>query len=629
MQTSLRLPSFALGQRSLLRFYSSRGATDLQARARGRIIQIDSRNPLPELVDSFKRKHDYLRISLTERCNLRCFYCMPSEGVQLSPAEHILTDDEIIHLATLFVRSGITKIRLTGGEPTIRKGLCTLIKRLDSLRSLGLTSIAMTSNGLALHRQLPNLVDSGLTHLNLSLDTLDPFKFEIMTRRLGHDAVLKSLGVALSCRGLQSVKLNVVVVKGLNDSEVLDFVNLTRDRDLWVRFIEFMPFSGNKWDRNKVVPSADLLAMIRKQHPSIEQVQTVPSDTARLWKVPGHKGGIGFISSMSDHFCSSCNRLRITADGKIKVCLFDPKEISLRDEMRRGANDTELLEVVRSAVWGKKEKHAGSLLCTRSNLCGIRPQHLPSLTYLSPLAAGPRNSQRSVLHLGSTTAVIRPSNSVVATPTSHLARGCDQRRWSTRSATDEPRLTHIDATGQPSMVDVSSKEATKRSATAIGHIYIPKIAYDLVLGMDSPLAHRPPPSHEKAWAKSLSKGPVLTVAQLAAIMGCKRTPELIPLCHPLPLSNISVTLTPEATPQDEQMQHSTHWLPCRIKCIATVTCEGKTGVEMEALTAVSIGLLTVWDMLKAIAGKDMAIGNIMVSHKSGGKSGDFVRDEGK
>lgn len=331
----------------------------MQARARGRIIQIDSRNPLPELVDSFKRKHDYLRISLTERCNLRCFYCMPSEGVQLSPAEHILTDDEIIHLATLFVRSGITKIRLTGGEPTIRKGLSTLIKRLDSLRSLGLTSIAMTSNGLALHRQLPNLVDSGLTHLNLSLDTLDPFKFEIMTRRLGHDAVLKTLGVALSCRGLQSVKLNVVVVKGLNDSEVLDFVNLTRDRDLWVRFIEFMPFSGNKWDRNKVVPSADLLAMIRKRHPSIEQVQTVPSDTARLWKVPGHKGGIGFISSMSDHFCSSCNRLRITADGKIKVCLFDPKEISLRDEMRRGANDTELLEVVRSAVWGKKEKHAG------------------------------------------------------------------------------------------------------------------------------------------------------------------------------------------------------------------------------------------------------------------------------
>lgn len=331
----------------------------MQVRARDRITQIDSRTPLPHLVDSFKRKHDYLRISLTERCNLRCFYCMPNEGVQLSPAEHILTDDEIIRLAALFVRSGVTKIRLTGGEPTVRKGLGALIKRLDSLRSLGLTSIAMTSNGLALHRRLPELIESGLNHLNLSLDTLDPFRFEIMTRRQGHDAVLKSLDVALSSRGLQSVKLNVVVVKGLNDSEVLDFVELTRHRDLWVRFIEFMPFSGNKWDKSKVVPSAELLALIREQHPAIEQVRTAPSDTARLWKVPGHRGGIGFISSMSDHFCLSCNRLRITADGKIKVCLFDAKEISLRDEMRRGADDDKLLEIVKSAVWGKKEKHAG------------------------------------------------------------------------------------------------------------------------------------------------------------------------------------------------------------------------------------------------------------------------------
>lgn len=331
----------------------------MQIRARDRITQIDSRTPLPNLVDSFKRKHDYLRISLTERCNLRCFYCMPNEGVQLSPAEHILTDDEIMRLATLFVRSGVTKIRLTGGEPTIRKGLGALIKKLDSLRSLGLTSIAMTSNGLALHRRLPELVESGLDHLNLSLDTLDPFKFQLMTRRPGHDAVLKSLEVALSSSGLQSVKLNVVVVKGLNDSEVLDFVELTRHSDLCVRFIEFMPFSGNKWDKSKVVPSEELLALIKEQHPAIEQVRTAPSDTARLWKVPGHRGGIGFISSMSDHFCFSCNRLRITADGKIKVCLFDAKEISLRDEMRRGADDGTLLEIVRSAVWGKKEKHAG------------------------------------------------------------------------------------------------------------------------------------------------------------------------------------------------------------------------------------------------------------------------------
>lgn len=249
------------------------------------------------------------------------------------------------------------------------------------------------------------------------------------------------------------------------------------------------------------------------------------------------------------------------------------------------------------------------MLCTRSNLCGIRSQHRSSLPYPLPLAAGRhlRNIQPSIPHLGSAIAGIRLSHSFAT----RLASNRVRRRLSTQPATDEPQLTHIDATGQPSMVDVSSKEATQRSATAVGHIYIPKIAYNLILGMDSQVAHHPPPSRERAWAKSSSKGPVLTVAQLAAIMGCKRTPELIPLCHPLPLSKISVTLAPEATPQ------------------VTVACEGKTGVEMEALTAVSIGLLTVWDMLKAIAGKDMVIGNIMVSHKSGGKSSSFVREEGK
>ncbi|KAG6332069.1 hypothetical protein ID866_7023 [Astraeus odoratus] len=296
------------------------------------------------------------------------FYCMPSEGVQLSPREHLLTDDEVFRLASLFVRNGVRKIRLTGGEPTVRKGLSMLISRLHGLRSFGLESIGMTSNGLALHRQLPGLVDAGLTHLNLSLDTLDPFKFEIITRRNGHEAVLKSLDVALSCLNLQSVKLNAVVMKGLNDTEVLDFVELTREKNIWVRFIEFMPFTGNKWDRAKMVPSVELLALIKEKHPTIEPVQTMSNDTARSWKIPGYRGGIGFISSMSDHFCSSCNRLRITADGQIKVCLFDAKEISLRDAIRHGADDDELLQIIRSAVWGKKEKHAGmDNIDTKSN----------------------------------------------------------------------------------------------------------------------------------------------------------------------------------------------------------------------------------------------------------------------
>ncbi|KAL4069840.1 hypothetical protein V8B97DRAFT_642958 [Scleroderma yunnanense] len=578
MKMSLRLLKYSSPVRGPNHIrYSSQAAARIRARAQDKIVQVDSQKPFfPDLVDYFERKHDYLRISLTERCNLRCFYY-----------------DEIVRLASLFVRSGVKKIRLTGGEPTVRKGLGTII------------TIGMTSNGLALHRQLPDLVDKGLTHLNLSLDTLDPFKFEIMARRMGHDAVLKSLDVALSCPGLQSVKLNVVVIKGLNDAEILDFVNLTKHKKLWVRFIEFMPFTGNKWDKAKMVPSAELLAVIKAQFPTVERMQTIPNDTARLWKIPGHSGGIGFISSMSDHFCSTCNRLRITADGQIKVCLFDGKEISLRDEMRRGASDDELLQIIRSAVWGKKEKHAGmDKIDAKSN----RPMILIGGTQF-PTLKRPCLRSRGLTALAYTSGP-GPITSRLSTTT------CVQRRWSTHSG---------------SLVDVSSKEPTKRTATAVGSIYIPKIAYDLVSGVDpSPNTDlRTTSSLERALEKSRNKGHALTVAQLAAIMGCKRTSELIPLCHPLQLSNISVTLTPERVPCGEGTQQVANGLLFRIQCTATVSCESKTGVEMEALTAVAVGLLTVWDMLKAVAGKEMMIGDIIVSRKTGGKSGDFVRQENK
>lgn len=331
---------------------------NVRASAQARIAQIDTEKSFsPSLIDSFSRRHDYLRISLTERCNLRCFYCMPSEGIELSPQPNILTDDEVIRLASLFVRSGVTKIRLTGGEPTIRKGIADIIGRLNELRKFGLQSIAMTSNGLSLHRRLPLFVENGLTHLNLSLDTLDPFKFEIMTRRRGHDAVLRSLEVALASPHLQSVKLNVVVVKGLNDHEALDFIEMTKETPLSVRFIEFMPFTGNKWDKEKMVPSTDLLAQIARRHPNLIKAPDELNFTARSWKLPGYMGSFGFISSMSDHFCGSCNRLRITADGQIKVCLFDAKEVSLRDEMRSGATDEQLLATIGQAVYGKQEKH--------------------------------------------------------------------------------------------------------------------------------------------------------------------------------------------------------------------------------------------------------------------------------
>ncbi|THH31959.1 hypothetical protein EUX98_g2215 [Antrodiella citrinella] len=512
---------------------------DARTLAKSRIAEIDSkRSPVsPFLIDSFSRRHDYLRISLTEKCNLRCFYCMPEEGVELSPNGNIMTDDEVVRLATLFVRNGVTKIRLTGGEPTVRKGLVELV---------GMSAF---------------------------LDTLDPFKFEIMTRRRGHDAVLKSIDTALASPELRSVKLNVVVIKGLNDTEVLDFLELTKHQDLSVRFIEFMPFTGNHWDKAKMLPSSELLARVTEKHPLVMKASDELNDTARSYTIPGYRGSFGFISSMSDHFCGSCNRLRLTADGQIK-----------------------------------------------------------------------RDTSKLALH--------GPAASSIASGGAH----------SSAAGETQTRLTHIDETGRPAMVDVSLKAPTTRTATASGRIFIPKIAYDLMTllppstehpgatdGPDAKFQETYSPKLEEAKAKARSKGDVLTVAQLAAIMGCKRTSDLIPLCHPLPLTNISVRLFPEFHPlrtgrhasvedqtsgneagaisgqanlEDCLQSGPSHY---SVMCQATVSCEGKTGVEMEALTAVSVGLLTVWDMLKAVAGKEMVIGEIVVERKEGGKSGDFVR----
>ncbi|KAF8078973.1 hypothetical protein FPV67DRAFT_1616512 [Lyophyllum atratum] len=577
-------------------------ATGSRLSAKAKLADIDALNPFsPALVDSFHRKHDYLRISLTEKCNLRCFYCMPSEGIELSPHGKILTNEEIIRLATLFVKSGVTKIRLTGGEPTVRKGVDEIISSLNELRQFGLKSIGMTSNGLALHRRLPKLIENGLSHLNLSLDTLDPFKFELITRRRGHEAVLKALDVALNS-SLQSVKLNVVVIKGLNDSEIFDFVEMTKDNQMSVRFIEFMPFTGNKWDKKKMVPSSELLDRLSVRYPSLQRAPDELNDTARSWKIPSHAGSFGFISSMSDHFCSSCNRLRITADGQIKVCLFDAKELSLRDEMRRGATDDELLQIIGRAVFGKQEKHAGM---EDIDVVTNRPMILigglsKNSRKLGKLIWSPYRLQQPSL-------TSRPSRASAAFHTI-------------------PSLTHLDEEGRASMVDIANKQPTKRTATAVGRIYITATAYELVTSSyptaagagDNPT--EPSNAEEKAKAKARRKGDALTVAQLAAIMGAKKTSDLIPLCHPLSLSHVSVTLTPEA-PGSELESHR-HSIVCR----ATVSTEGKTGVEMEALTAVSIGLLTVWDMLKAVAGREMEIGGIVVSRKSGGRSGDFERE---
>lgn len=211
------------------------------------------------LIDSFGRLHTYLRISLTERCNLRCQYCMPAEGVELTPNSLVMSQNEIIRLANLFVSSGVNKIRLTGGEPSIRKDIEDICSQLSSLK--GLKTLAMTTNGLALARKLPKLKDCGLNLLNISLDTLVPAKFEFMTRRKGHERVMESIYRAVDL-GYDPVKVNCVVMRGFNDDEICDFVELTRDKPINVRFIEFMPFDGNVWNVKKLVSYAEMLDIV-------------------------------------------------------------------------------------------------------------------------------------------------------------------------------------------------------------------------------------------------------------------------------------------------------------------------------------------------------------------------------
>jgi cyclic pyranopterin phosphate synthase len=322
---------------------------------------------------------------------------MPEDGVPLSPPDHLLTTPEIVYLSSLFVRQGVNKIRLTGGEPTVRKDIVELMKQIGQLRSDGLKELCLTTNGISLHRKLDSMVESGLTAVNLSLDTLDPFQFTLMTRRNGHEAVMRSINriLEMNKRGAGiKLKINCVVMRGMNEREIIPFVELGRENDLEVRFIEYMPFDGNKWSRGKMIGFMEMLAMIREKYPDVHKVQDHINDTSKTYKVPGFVGRLGFITSMTHNFCGTCNRLRITSDGNLKVCLFGNSEVSLRDILRESNDgkpihaeamaaiqqvemdrrqarpgstgalgfserEARLLEVIGMAVKRKKEKHAG------------------------------------------------------------------------------------------------------------------------------------------------------------------------------------------------------------------------------------------------------------------------------
>lgn len=349
------------------------------------------------LTDNFQRQHDYLRISITEKCNLRCVYCMPEEGVPQSPHADLLTTPEIVLLSSTFVSQGVTKIRLTGGEPTVRRDVLPLMRQIGALRSNGLRELCLTTNGITLARKLDGMAEAGLTGVNLSLDTLDPWQFQIMTRRKGFEAVMKSIDRILEMNKLGAgikLKVNCVVMRGINDREIIPFVELGREKDIEVRFIEYMPFDGNKWSKGKMLGYQEMLDIIREKYPSLQKVSDHKNDTSKTYEIPGFVGKMGFITSMTHNFCGTCNRLRITSDGNLKVCLFGNAEVSLRDILRKSndnqpideqafeamkqiemdrrqglqtsrgflgssGHERELLDVIGIAVKGKKEKHAG------------------------------------------------------------------------------------------------------------------------------------------------------------------------------------------------------------------------------------------------------------------------------
>jgi len=299
--------------------------------------------------DSFNRIHNYLRISLTDNCNLRCFYCMPEEEYEFAPASKLMQKDEIETLAKIFVSLGVNKIRLTGGEPLIRKDAAEIIKTLSKLP----VKLTLTTNGSRLHEFVDILDESGVHSLNISLDTLQSERFQLITKRNQFEKVFDNIRLLLK-RDFH-VKVNMVVMKGLNDSEINDFVEWTKTEPVHVRFIEFMPFSGNRWASNKVVTMQQILDTINGKY-EVERLQDEKHDTAKGFRVPGHLGTFAIISTMSANFCGDCNRIRLTADGKMKNCLFAEKETDLLSALRNGID---VIPLIHQNIRGKAKELGG------------------------------------------------------------------------------------------------------------------------------------------------------------------------------------------------------------------------------------------------------------------------------
>ena len=307
------------------------------------------------LQDSYGRTIRDLRLSVTDRCNFRCRYCLPVQVPHL-PRPQILTFDEIERLARAFVGLGVRKIRLTGGEPLLRADFVRLVERLARLKGEGLEELAMTSNGFLLPPVARSLREAGMDRLNLSCDSLDREGFLRVTGQDGLDRVMAALEAAREA-GFQGTKLNCVVIRGWNEHEVVDFAAFARDTGHTVRFIEFMPLdSGAEWGRERVVSAREILDRLEARFPLEEIPPRHPAETARRYRLPGG-AEIGIIASVTAPFCGRCNRLRLTADGHLRTCLFSLKEHDLKTLLRQGADDGELTRALHRAVLGKEPGH--------------------------------------------------------------------------------------------------------------------------------------------------------------------------------------------------------------------------------------------------------------------------------
>ena len=304
----------------------------------------------PIISDQFGRTFNYLRIAVNEICNLRCIYCRPEEGVPFKPSKELLTHDEIIRFIQVSAELGVNKIRFTGGEPLLRKDLVQLISGVSSIPKI--RSVHLTTNGILLQRLASELKGAGLQGINISIDTLDTEKYGIITRRDEVEKALKGLKAAKEVK-IPSIKVNIVALRGFNDSEISDFVFMTKDYPLTVRFIELMPFDAHQiWKTGKFISAKQIIDSLKQLFPDIKTTSGTATEHS-IFRVHGYKGKVAVIPSYSRDLCGACNRIRLTADGQIRNCLFAPNEYSVRDLLRNGASDSDIADLMLKAMWRK------------------------------------------------------------------------------------------------------------------------------------------------------------------------------------------------------------------------------------------------------------------------------------